>query len=258
MGRLDGKVALVTGAASGLGEAIARRFADEGATVVLTDIAESGAAVAGSIGASAMFLRHDVADEGQWDDVIVATDARYGRLDILVNNAGISMFGTVTELSYAQWRRCQSVDLDSVFLGMRAAIPLMRRSGGGSIVNISSMAGITGQRSLAAYCAAKGGVRMLTKAVALDCADARDNIRVNSVHPGIIDTPIFAATKADDRRSPVGDTPIDPEALSAVVVPLGRAGRPQDIAGACLFLASDDARYVTGTELVVDGGYCAA
>jgi len=258
MTRLAGKTAIVTGAASGLGEAIARRFAKEGARVLLTDISDEGAAVARDIGGEARFLPQDVVDEARWAEVVAEVEAQWGQLNILVNNAGISMFGLVTDLSYEQWRRCITVDLDSVFLGTRAAIPAMRRAGGGAIVNISSMAGITGQRALSAYCAAKGGVRFFSKAVALDCADARDNIRVNSVHPGIIDTPIFHATASDDRRSPVGVEEIDVGPLAELLVPVGHAGQADDIAAACLYLASDDGRYVTGTEIVVDGGYCAA
>lgn len=257
-GGLAGKVAIVTGAASGLGEATARRFVAEGARVVLTDIAPEGEAIAKELGESACFLLQDVTSEGRWTEVVAEAERRYGHLDTLVNNAGISMFGLVTELSYDQWRRCIAVDLDSVFLGTRAAIPAMRRNGGGSIINISSMAGITGHRALSAYCAAKGGVRFFSKAVALECADARDNIRVNSVHPGMIATPIFDATSDTERRAPVGDAPIDVAAVAAALVPMGRPGVADDIAGACFYLASDDSRYVTGTELIVDGGYCAA
>lgn len=257
MGRLAGKVAIVTGAASGLGEATARRFVAEGAQVLLTDISKDGAAVAASLGPNAVFKVQDVVDEANWSAVMAFVLARWGRLDVLVNNAGISMFGPVTELSYAQWKRCIAVDLDSVFLGTRAAIHAMRQSGGGSIINMSSMAGITGQRTLPAYCAAKGGVRFFTKAVALDCADAGDNIRVNSVHPGIIDTPIFHATGDDRRRAAVGPEGLDVNMLAGLMVPMKRPGQADEIAAACLYLASDDSRYVTGTELVVDGGICA-
>lgn len=257
MDRLIGKVAIVTGAAAGLGEATARRFAAEGACVLLTDISEEGEAVAASIGGHARFAHQDVTDEARWDEIIALAIETWGRLDVLVNNAGISMFGLVTDLSFAQWKRCIAVDLDSVFLGTRAAIPAMREGGGGSIINISSIAGITGQRTLSAYCAAKGGVRLFSKAVALDCADAGDNIRVNSVHPGIIDTPIFRATTEDLRRAPVGPEPLSPDLLASMVTPMKRAGRAEDIAAACAYLASDDANYVTGTELIVDGGFCA-
>ena len=257
MDRLIGKVAIVTGAAAGLGEATARRFAAEGASVLLTDISEEGEAVAASIGGHALFAQQDVTDEARWDEIIALAIETWGRLDVLVNNAGISMFGLVTDLSFAQRKRCIAVDLDSVFLGTRAAIPAMREGGGGSIINISSIAGITGQRTLSAYCAAKGGVRLFSKAVALDCADAGDNIRVNSVHPGIIDTPIFRATTEDLRRAPVGPEPLSPDLLASMVTPMKRAGRAEDIAAACAYLASDDANYVTGTELIVDGGFCA-
>lgn len=258
MNRLDGKIAIVTGAAAGIGEATARRFAAEGARVLLTDISEEGAHVAASIGERALFAQQDVTDEPRWDAIIALVLETWGRLDILVNNAGISMFGSVTDLTYAQWKRCITVDLDSVFLGTRAAIPAMRRSGGGSIINMSSMAGITGQRNLPAYCAAKGGVRFFSKAVAIDCADAGDNIRVNSVHPGIIDTPIFKATSDDQRRVAAGPKPLDAGMLAKMFTPMKRPGQADDIAAACAYLASDDAAYVTGTELIVDGGICAA
>ena len=244
MSRLDGKVAIVTGAAAGLGEATARRFAAEGASVLLTDISEEGEAVAASIGGPARFAQQDVTDEARWDEIIALAIATWGRLDVLVNNAGISMFGLVTDLSFAQWKRCISVDLDSVFLGTRAAIPAMRQGGGGSIINISSIAGITGQRTLSAYCAAKGGVRLFSKAVALDCADAGDNVRVNSVHPGVIRTAMLDKVMAQVS---------DPEALMAGFVathPVGHIGEPDDIAEMVLFLASDRSKFVTGAAMV--------
>lgn len=262
---LNGRVMIITGAGSGIGASIARRLCHEGAHVLLTDIDETaGRAVAEALstgGGDVAFSPQDVADEDAWIAVIAEVERRWGRLDALVNNAGISMFGLVTDLSADQWRRCLSVDLDSVFFGTKHALPLIRRSGGGAIVNISSMAGITGQANLSAYCAAKGGVRMFTKAVALECAAARDGVRVNSIHPGIIDTPIFHSvpSNAAVRVGQLGDGPaIDVAALAGQVTPMGVPGRPEDIAGAVYFLVSDDSRYVTGAELVVDGGICAA
>lgn len=265
MARLEGKIAIVTGAAQGIGAAIARCLCMEGAKVLLTDLdagrLEAQCATLAEDGWSASSLVHDVTDEDAWQLVIDYVVRHWGKLDILVNNAGISMFGLVTELTTADWRRCMAVDLDSVFFGTKYALPILRRSGGGSIVNISSMAGIAGQANLSAYCAAKGGVRMFTKAVALECASARDGVRVNSVHPGIIDTPIFHDVSADAaiRVGTVGVAPtIDVSALAAAVTPLGVPGKPEDVAAAVLYLASDDSRFVTGTELVVDGGFCAA
>lgn len=265
MPSLSGKVALVTGAARGIGEAIVCRLVRDGAAVMMTDLdTAAGQTLASKLraeGADVRFETQDVADAAQWQRMMERVTAQWGRLDILVNNAGISMFGLVTDLSLEDWRRCIAVDLDSVFFGTKYALPLIRSSGGGSIVNISSMAGITGQANLSAYCAAKGGVRMFTKAVALECAAARDGVRVNSIHPGIIDTPIFhtVAPDAAIRQGAFGQGPsIDVQALAAAVTPLGVPGRPADVAGAVAYLVSDDARFVTGTELIVDGGFCAA
>lgn len=264
MTRFDGKVAVVTGAAQGIGDAIASLLAENGARVLMTDlmgdqVADRAAALR-EAGHTAIPASHDVADEAAWAGIVALAEQHWGRIDILVNNAGISMFGLVTELTTAQWKRCIAVDLDSVFYGTRAVLPIMRRGGGGSIINISSIAGIAGQPNLSAYCAAKGGVRLFSKAVALECAAARDGVRVNSVHPGIIDTPIFhnVAPDAAVAIGTLGDSPaIDIDALAAHVTPMGRAGLPQEVASAVAYLASDDSRFVTGTELVVDGGYCA-
>lgn len=258
------KVALVTGAASGLGKASAELLASHGARVLATDINRQGVnQVVETIRASggdALACTHDVACETQWREAVDLAADRWGRLDILVNNAGISMFSLVTELSFEDWRKCIAVDLDSVFLGTKTALPLMRKGGGGSIVNISSMAGMVGFSNLSAYCAAKGGVRLFTKAVALECGALKDGVRVNSIHPGIIATPIFDTVAADAsvRVGPVGDGQIDVRELASQVVPLGIPGRAGDIAQAVLYLASDASAYVTGTELVVDGGVCAA
>jgi len=193
--RVKGKVALVTGGASGIGRACALLLGQEGATVVITDIQnDMGRDCATKIkqgGGDAIYLHHDVASEDAWKSVIAETKSKFGRLDILVNNAGIAIAGPITEMSLADWRRQESINLDGVFLGVKHGLPLMRESGGGSIINISSLAGLKGSPNLAAYCATKGGVRLFSKAVAMECAQMRDNVRVNSVHPGVIETPIW-------------------------------------------------------------------
>ena len=265
MARLEGKVALITGAASGIGLETARLFAAEGAAVVLADIQDGAGAYAASqivdSGKTAMFLHVDVADEFSWSAAIAATAEAFGRLDVLVNNAGMVIAGDITELSLADWRRQQAVNLDGVFLGIKHALPLMRKGGGGSIVNISSTAAIVGTTNLVSYSAAKGGVRALTKSVALQCAAAKDNIRCNSVHPGIIRTPIYDTLEGMPQHGPEGNNSKfigrDPEALGALVTPLGIAGTPYDVAAGILYLASDESRYVTGTELIIDGGLVA-
>jgi NAD(P)-dependent dehydrogenase (short-subunit alcohol dehydrogenase family) len=261
-GRVDGKIAIITGAASGIGRACALRLAQEGATVLVTDIqddmgASAVAAIravcdAGDTGGSARFLHHDVTSEAAWIDVIADVRERYGRLDVLVNNAGIGIACSIIEMSLADWQRQQAINLDGVFLGIKHGIPLMRDSGGGSIINISSVAGLKGSPRLAAYNATKGGVRLLTKGVALECAEERWNIRVNSVHPGVIDTPIW--TKVAPGGFEPGANSVDVEALAQTMVPTGVLGMPLDIANGVLFLASDESAYMTGTELIIDGG----
>jgi NAD(P)-dependent dehydrogenase (short-subunit alcohol dehydrogenase family) len=252
-GRVEGKVALVTGGASGIGASCAERLAQEGAKVVLTDIQDhKGEEVAHALGGEAVYLRHDVTDEDAWIGVIGEVKARFGRLDILVNNAGIGLGAPILEMSLADFRRQTAVNLDGVFLGVKHAIPLMRQGGGGSIINMSSVAGLKGAPGLAGYCATKGGVRLFTKAVALECAAAQDGIRLNSVHPGIIETPIW--TTIVDPAATGANAPPDLDAMSAMVVPLGVKGAPEDIASGVLWLASDESRYVTGAELVIDGG----
>ena len=254
MGRVEGKVALVTGGASGIGRGCAERLAEEGATVVLTDIQDPlGEDVAAGIdkaGGKAQYLRHDVTQEDAWIDVIARIKADHGRLDILVNNAGIGIGGApITEMSMTDWRRQMAINVDGVFLGCKHAIPLMREGGrGGSIANISSVAGLKGSPNLAGYCATKGAVRLFTKSVALECANAKDGVRVNSVHPGIIETPIWTTV------IPGANEPPDLDAISTMAVPLGVKGVPLDIANGVLWLCSDEARYVTGLELVIDGG----
>ncbi|WP_332771843.1 SDR family NAD(P)-dependent oxidoreductase [Phenylobacterium sp.] len=259
-GRVEGKVALITGGASGIGRGCAERLAEEGATVVVTDLQdEMGAEVVAVIvsgGGKADYLHHDVTSEQAWIDVIAAIKARHGRLDILVNNAGIGISGSVLEMSLADFQRQTAINLDGVFLGVKHAIPLMRQGGGGSIINMSSVAGLKGSAILAGYCATKGGVRLFTKAVAMECANAKDGVRVNSVHPGIIETPIWDSImgtgEPGDNARPA--RPVVLDAMSAEGVPLGVKGYPLDIANGVLWLASDESRYVTGAEIVIDGG----
>jgi NAD(P)-dependent dehydrogenase (short-subunit alcohol dehydrogenase family) len=256
-GRVQGKVALVTGGASGIGRGCAETLAAEGATAVITDLQDDkGAEVVAAIakaGGKAWYLHHDVTDEAAWESVIGEVKSREGRLDILVNNAGIGLGGSILEMTLTDWRRQTAVNLDGVFLGIKHAIPLMRVSGdGGSIINMSSVAGLKGAATLAGYCATKGGVRLFTKAVAMECANAKDGIRVNSVHPGIIETPIWLSIL--NPANPGANAPPDLDAISTMAVPLGVKGIPQDIANGVLWLASDESRYVTGTELVIDGG----
>ncbi|MFT3725089.1 MAG: glucose 1-dehydrogenase [Hyphomonadaceae bacterium] len=251
MGRVAGKVALVTGGASGIGRGCALTLGREGASVIVTDVQAKGEETAAEIrkaGGKARFQMQDVTSEGEWNAVIAGIEKQEGKLDILVNNAGIAVGGMVTELSLEDFRRQMAVNVDSVFLGTRAALPLMRKGKSGSIVNISSIAGLRGAPRLSAYCASKGAVRLFTKAVALECGLMKDGIRVNSVHPGIIDTPIWGQV------IPGSNEPPDLDAISALRVPIGRKGVPADIANAVLFLASDDSSYMTGEEVVVDGG----
>ena len=256
-GRVQGKVALVTGGASGIGRSCAETLAAEGATVVVTDVQDAkGEEVAAAIakaGGKAEYLHHDATDEAAWEGVVAQIKARHGRLDILVNNAGIAIPGSVIEMSLADWRKQTAINLDGVFLGTKHSIPLMRSSGdGGSIINMSSVAGLKGSAILGGYCATKGGVRLFTKSVAMECANAKDGIRVNSVHPGIIETPIWLSIiNPGDAGT---NAPPDLDAMSELAVPLGVKGLPQDIANGVLWLASDESRYVTGSELVIDGG----
>ena len=258
-GRVAGKVAIVSGGASGIGRSCAIRLAAEGATVMVTDIDDSmGAetvALIDQAGGTAQFMNHDVADEAAWEDVVAKTVANNGGLDILVNNAGIAIGGSIIEMELADWQRQQAINLDGVFLGCKHAIPAMRDSGGGSIINMSSVAGLRGSARLAAYNATKGGVRLFTKGVALECAQNRWDVRVNSVHPGIINTPIW--TKINPAMQTEEAPQLDPEMLATMAVPGGVMGTPENIADAVLFLASDDSTYVTGTEVVVDGGLSA-
>jgi NAD(P)-dependent dehydrogenase (short-subunit alcohol dehydrogenase family) len=258
MGQVEGKVALVTGGASGIGAASAETLAREGAKVVISDIDEpAGEALLSSIGAAggqAVFFKQDVTDEAQWQQVVAEIEQRHGRLDILVSNAGIGIMApSIVEMSLADWRRQTAVNLDGVFLSVKHCLPLMRKSGGGSIVMTSSIAGLRGSATLAGYCATKGGVRLFAKAIAMECALLGDGVRVNSVHPGIIDTPIWGKIRPD-LAGGGRNAPIDIEEYGRRGAPLGRVGTPQDIANGVLFLASDASSYITGAELVIDGG----
>jgi NAD(P)-dependent dehydrogenase (short-subunit alcohol dehydrogenase family) len=254
MGQVDGKVAIVTGGASGIGAACAATLAREGAKVVVTDLDDTGGQAVvdkiGSTGGEAIFLHQDVSMEENWPAVIEATERRFGRLDVMVANAGISILCKAVEMSLADWRRQTAVNLDGVFLSVKYAVPVMRLTGGGSIIIMSSVAGLRGSAGLAGYCATKGGVRLFAKAVAMECAAAGDNIRINTVHPGVIDTPIWTKLPA----SAGSNAPIDPNEVAKAGVPLGKAGQAQDIANGVLFLASDASSYMTGAELVIDGG----
>lgn len=245
---LEGKVALVTGAAAGLGEAAARRLAAAGAKIVVTDIdAEAGEAVAGSL-PEAVFVRHDVTNEDDWAQAIAETERHFGRLGILVNNAGITLMGTIEEMDLAGFRRTLDVDLVGPFIGCKAALSLMVRSGGGSIVNIASIAGLQAADNLVAYNAAKAGVTLMTKSIALHCAKQRNGIRVNSVHPGVIRTAML------DKVMSQVPNPDELMAGFVAVHPIGHIGEPDDIAEMVLYLASDRSKFVTGAAMVVDGG----
>jgi NAD(P)-dependent dehydrogenase (short-subunit alcohol dehydrogenase family) len=253
-GRVEGKVALLTGAASGLGAASALRLASEGASVMLSDVNdEAGGALAAQIGGSggrAVFSAHDVTDPADWERVVAETLERFGRLDVLVNNAGVGG-GAQPLMTYEfeVWRRTLAVNLDGVFLGLRHGGPAIAASGGGSVINLSSIMGKVAISGAAAYCASKGGVTLLTKAAALEWAPL--GIRVNSVHPGFIDTPMVSGAL---RQLENGNELLD---LIAARHPLGRLGFPREIADAVVFLASDESSFMTGAELVVDGGYTA-
>ncbi len=254
MGRVADKVALVTGGASGIGRATAELLAREGAVVVLSDVQdeagdETVAAIAAA-GGKAAYLHHDVTDEAAWIRIIETVRADHGRLDVLVNNAGVSGASgvPVEEIALEQWRATMAVNLDGVFLGVKHGVAAMKESGG-SIINTSSILGFVGLSLTSAYSASKGGVRLLSKAVAMECAARGLNIRVNSVHPGFIDTPMIGG--AIQRGGP--------ERREAILnsQPTGEMGRPEDIAEGILYLASDAAKFVTGSELVIDGGYLA-
>jgi 3(or 17)beta-hydroxysteroid dehydrogenase len=254
MARLEGKTALVTGGAMGIGKACCELFAREGANVVVSDVREKeGRAVAGAIaadGGAAVFTKLDVSQEEEWKKAMDFAREQYGGLNVVVNNAGIAEATDVEHETLDAWRHLQSINLDGVFLGIKHAVAAMKGHGG-SIINLASIEGIIGDPTLAAYDASKGGVKLLTKSAALYCARAGYGIRVNSICPGYIWTPMV--------QKFVNSTP-DPEATKKHIVglhPLGHLGEPNDIAYGALFLASDESKFMTGSELVIDGGYTA-
>lgn len=248
MGRLAGKIAIITGAAKGLGAADARLFVEEGATVVLTDVdVAAGEALAAELGDKASFLRHDVRNEAEWATLVPAVVERHGRLDILVNNAGVVEIGTPETVSEADYRFVMAVSIDGTVWGCKYAIPAMRASGGGSIINMASIASVQGEAVVAAYSAAKGAVEAYTRTVAVYCAQHRMNIRCNSVHPSGIDTPMVQSVpgKMADSKLPMPDL----EVSGAGANPLGA---PVDIANTVLFLASEESRFINGQRIIVD------
>ncbi|KRR17546.1 3-alpha-hydroxysteroid dehydrogenase [Bradyrhizobium lablabi] len=236
MGRVNEKVILVTGGARGMGAAHARLLVAEGAKVVITDILHTeGEALAAELGASAIYVPQDVTQPEEWARAVATAESSFGALHGLVNNAGIASMAPIEQFPLDQWNKIIAVNLTGAFLGMQAALPAIRRVGGGSIVNVSSVEGLRGTAGLHAYVASKFGVRGITKSAALEAAAS--GVRVNSIHPGFITTPMTVS--------------FDP---SIFPIPLGRAGQPQEVSQAVLFLLSDESSYLTGSEIVIDGG----
>ena len=252
MGRLEGKTALVTGAASGIGLQTSIRLAEEGARVMMTDInLEKVRQQAEKIDANATFLKLDITEEEEWISVLDETVKRSDRLDILVNSAGMVLIADVEQITLEDWRKVHAVNLDGTFLGCKHGVRVMKEFGAGSIINLSSVSGMIGGFNLAAYNSSKGAVRMLTKSVALHCARAGYGIRCNSIHPTFIETPML--------ESMIRDSPDPEKARQTLVrqVPLRRIGKPDDVANMIVYLASDESTFVTGTEMVIDGGVIA-
>ena len=250
-GRLDGKIALITGAASGIGWATAELFASEGAVVILADRAADKLEQRRDELAT-RDTRHrafvmDVTSEAEWMRVLREIEREFGRLDVLVNNAGVGYFRSIVATTFEEWRNILSVNLDSVFLGTKHALPLLMRSGKGSIINVSSIRGQVAGPNVAAYSASKAGVRLFTKSTAIECAAAGYGIRANSVHPGVIETPMSTQALEDPVKL----------AQSVERIPVGRLGKAAEIAAAIVFLASDESSYMTGSEVTIDGGYTA-
>ena len=245
-GQVAGLVAIVTGGASGLGKADAQRLAEEGATVVITDVdVAAGEALAAAIGDRAIFLEQDVSEEARWREVVAEVERRFGRLDILVNNAGIVVVANPEETTLAEFRRVNAIMNEGVFLGCRAAIPAMARSGGGSIINMASTASHLGFPEFFAYSAAKGAVRSMTKSVAMHCQQRNYGIRCNSIHPSTIETPMVQFAEG----RPAQELPVNEG-----VLPAGAIGAPRDVAELVLFLASPASRFITGAEIMIDNG----
>jgi NAD(P)-dependent dehydrogenase (short-subunit alcohol dehydrogenase family) len=246
MAELTGRSAVITGAASGIGLATAHRFASAGARVILVDRNAEGLgdAMTALGDGSYRSVTMDVTDEAAWSSLAAEIERSDGKLDILVNNAGFGAFRSIADTTLEHWRAIMAVNLDSVFLATKYLLPLLARPGNGVIVNMSSIRGIAASANAGSYCAAKGAVRMFTKATALECAALGNGVRANSIHPGHIETPLTAGAHAD---------PVIAARLLADT-PIGRVGKPEEIADAILFLASDASRYMTGAELVIDGG----
>lgn len=257
MERVKGKVALVTGGAKGIGEACVRLLVREGAAVAITDVdAKAGCKLADEVnradsGGASMFIEHDVGEESAWQEAIDAAVRRFGRLDIVVNNAGLGITTDVEHATLEDWHRLMRVNLDGVFLGTKYGVQTLHRFGGGSIVNMSSIEGLVGDPNAASYNSSKGAVRLLTKSAALYCAKAGYNIRVNSVHPGYIWT-----SMVENYLRAAGDVEAGRKRIDALH-PVGHIGEPNDIAYGVLYLASDESKFMTGAELVIDGGYTA-
>ena len=258
MARLKNKVAFISGGGRGIGRATAEVFAEQGAKVVISglcaDDTRDAAASIRAAGGEVLELVQDVTDEAGWGIAMATTLETFGCLDIMVNNAGIALVGNVEDETLENWRKTQAVNIDGVYMGTQAAIRAMKESGGGSIINISSIEGFIGDPTIAAYNASKGAVRIFSKSAALHCAQQGYNIRVNTLHPGFIETAMTTTNLVQQFGQEIAD-----EVLGQTLakVPMGRVGQPREMATAILFLASDDSSYMTGSELVVDGGYTA-
>ena len=251
MYRVKGKIALITGGASGIGKTAAILLAEEGAQIIVSDInVKSANETANEIGNSAIAYEHDVTDEGSWKILLSKIKHKFGHINILVNCAGIAMIGNIEETTLEDWKNIHAVDLDSIFLGCKTALPIMVDNGPGSIINLSSISGIIAGHNLAAYNSAKAGVRHLTKSIALHCAKKKYDIRCNSVHPAFINTNML------DDILPKGNREESLERLSRQV-PLGRIGEVKDVAWAIVYLASEESKFMTGAEIVLDGGLSA-
>jgi NAD(P)-dependent dehydrogenase (short-subunit alcohol dehydrogenase family) len=266
MRRLEGRVALISGGLRGIGLAIGERYVAEGAAVVLTDLAAADDPLVGAtlerLGPAASYLKLDVAQEADWQAAERATRERHGRLDILVNNAGTDLTGAVETLDFAAWRRIMSINVDGVFLGTKTCTALLAATGattpfGSSVINVSSIMGLVGYSETSAYNASKGAVRLFSKSIAIEFATKRTPIRVNSIHPGFVNTPLLEVGMRKWVALGMAEKAQDLIDALAAATPNGRIAEPAEIAGAAFFLASDDSSYCTGSELVIDGGWTA-